>query len=153
MGYNPERRRTYVQLKEALKGFAGLFTQQHRGEPVTCRVSINIGLELVLAGLDLLRAHGVDKVALLAFIEGAYGIKGDLSEHEMRKGGKEEGLLREAMRLINGRIVRRANDGSSIEGATDSFIHDLVVTLPDVSEHEDDKPVDRKKINSDPRFN
>lgn len=157
MAYTPEKRRTYIQLKDELKGFAGLFTQKKRNEPLTCRASVNIGLELVLAGLELLRAHGIEKERVVDFIDKIYDVKGDVKVRDMAKGGKEEGLLRTAMSIINGPIVRHANDGTNIEDAAlpETFTHDHVIQVPDVLQQEvaDDKPVDRKAMNSDIRFN
>lgn len=120
-----EKRSTYVQLKEDLKGTAVAAVIIGRREPFTCRVAVNAGLELLLAGAEMLKMHGITKEVALGFVEALFEQPGNIDE--MHKGGKNEGLLRLAMKIINGPIVRHSITGESLEGeAGEGTAHDAV---------------------------
>jgi hypothetical protein len=120
-----EKRSTYVQLKEDLKGAAVAAVVLGRREPFTCRVAVNAGLELLLAGVELLKMHGITKEVALGFVESLFAQPGDIDE--MHKGGKNEGLLRVAMKIINGPIVRHSITGEELEGeAGEGTAHDAI---------------------------
>lgn len=112
-----EKRRTYVQLKGLLKNAAGAITIFERGEAFTCRVAVNAGLELVIGGVELLKAHGISKEASMNFIGHLFDQPGDIEE--MHKGGRHEGLLRMAMKLINGPVIRHSAMGDVLEDSVE----------------------------------
>jgi hypothetical protein len=121
-----ERRSKYVQLKEDVKGAAVAAVLLKRMEPFTCRVAVNAGLELLLAGTEMLKRHGITKEVVLGFVDALFEKPGDIEE--MHKGGKNEGLLRLAMKIINGPIVRHSFTGDELEGEVDEdTAHDAVV--------------------------
>lgn len=120
-----ERRTTYVQLKDLMKDAVVGAVVAVRMEPFTCRVAVNAGLELVIAGVELLKRHGISKEAALGFVEDLFDQPGDIEE--MYKGGKNEGVLRMAMKLINGPIIRHSPAGEALEGeAGEGVVHDVV---------------------------
>lgn len=120
-----EKRSTYVQLKDLMKDAVVGAVVVVRTEPFTCRVAVNAGLELIIAGVELLKRHGISKEAALGFVEGLFDQPGDIEE--MHKGGKNEGLLRAAMKLINGPIIRHSSAGETLEGeAVEGTTHDVL---------------------------
>lgn len=122
-------RSTYVQLKEEIKNSAVVAVVLGREENYTCRVAVNVGLELLIAGVELLKMHGVTKTTVLEFVERLFDRPGDIQD--MIKGGKNEYLLRMAMRIINGPLIRHTEAGDVIEGDADGEIpHDAVSTTP-----------------------
>lgn len=112
-----EPRSTYVQLKEDMKIAAVAATLLGRNEAFTCRVAINAGLELIVAGVDFLKMHGVPKATALEFVERLFDLPGDTEG--MHKGGKCEYLLRMAMKIVNGPIVRHSSSGNVLDDAHD----------------------------------
>lgn len=123
-----EKRSTYVQLKEVVKRAAVASIVLERAEPFTCRVAINAGLEMLIAGVELLKDHGVVKEAALGFVEALFEQPGDIEE--MHKGGKNEGLLRLAMKLVNGPIIRHAIEGTTLEGEAGEVSPHDAVSIP-----------------------
>lgn len=110
-----EKRSTYVQLKELIKGSALAHTFFGREEPLTCRVKVNIGLELVLTGIEMLKRHGITKAQVAEFLDRLYDNPGDIEG--MEKGGPNEAVLRLAMKIINGPIIRHTEFGEVVEEA------------------------------------
>lgn len=108
-----ERRSTYVQLKHFLLDAAARGVVFVRGEHLTCRVMVNMGLEAVIAGIELLKTHGVGEEVVIAFIHLLYAIPGAING--VQKGGENEHVLRAAMRIVNGEIVRHGVFGSEVE--------------------------------------
>lgn len=111
------KRKSYTRINEMLMRAAGNIMVTVHGQPWTCRVAINAGLELLLAGLEHLKDHGIDRTAIMEFVELALNTQGDIDD--MTKGGKHEALLRMAMQMINGRINTRSHPGS-IDAVIDS---------------------------------
>lgn len=116
-----EHRSVYVELKDLVKGAAAHLTVTVRTEPLTCRVVTNMGLECVIAGVELLKMHGITKAQVLGFVDLLFGRPGDIDG--MHKGGKNEHVLRAAMRIVNGEIIRHGSLGPEVEGASHEAPH------------------------------
>lgn len=109
------KRKSYTRINEMLMQAAGNIMVTVHAQPWSCRVAINAGLELLLAGLEHLKDHGIDRAAIMEFVELALNTPGDIDD--MTKGGKHERLLRMAMQMINGRIVtHRGSIDAVIDG-------------------------------------
>lgn len=126
MNSGNEKRSSYVQLKDLIKGSALAHTVFGRTEPLTCRVMVNIGLELVISGVELLKLHGITKEQVIEFLERLYATPGAIEG--MEKGGANESLLRLAMRMINGEIIRHTEHGDVREAASS---HPAEEVIPD----------------------
>lgn len=117
-----EIRRTYVQLKTNVQAGAMAAVVLARKETLTCRVMVNVGLEMVIAGVEFLKMHGIGKRDVLEFVERLYDRPGNVEG--MEKGGINEHLLRMAMKFINGPIIRPNESGPEQESA--AHAHDDV---------------------------
>jgi hypothetical protein len=130
MSDKSNKRSTYIQLKEELRSSVVAMIVLGRKEVYTCRVAINAGIELVIAGTELLKMHGVTKTDVLEFVERLFDRPGDIED--MVKGGKNEWLLRAAMKMINGTIVRHTSAGNEIEGPATAEHGDDVAAVTQV---------------------
>jgi len=113
------KRSRYVQLKEDIMAGAMAQTILIRGEEITCRVMINIGLELLIAGAEFLKMHGIAKDQVLEFVDHLFDRPGPVVD--MVKGGINEPLLRMAMKLINGPIID--HDAFRVEMKGQAHVH------------------------------
>jgi hypothetical protein len=124
-----EKRKTYVKIQDGIQGALKHLVPGSVG-PTTCRIMVNIGLELVIAGTAILKDHGVDVRAVVDFVEKVMTTKAyDL---DMEKGGVHEGLLRTAMKMVNGPIIRHGGDGPSAEKAAEHY-DDIASDITDIS--------------------
>lgn len=120
-----DKRSTYIQLRKDLQVAAVAAVVVGKTEPYTCRVAVNAGLELILTGVEMLKRHSVTEEAAKGFVELIFEQPGDIEE--MHKGGKNEALLRAAMKIINGPIVCRTSTGEKLEGeAEEGTTHDAI---------------------------
>lgn len=120
-----EKRSTYLRLRDNIKNGVIGATLFAYNEQITCRVVVNIGLECLIVGIEFLKLHGVPQQVVQHFVELLYARPGDVDD--MAKGGRHEDVLRGAMTIINGPIVRHTSIGDEVEGdAHDHGLDDVI---------------------------
>lgn len=117
-----EKRKTYLQIgRHVARLIPGLLLVEFE-ENLTCRIAVNMGLELLILGAELLKHHFVNSDEIKSFFSQVLDHPGDIED--MVKGGRNEDLLRRAMRMINGDITRHSSKGDVQESAAHGKLTD-----------------------------